>query len=193
MKRILLIQPGATEFDEQGRIKGCLDLPLSSLGLEQAGQIALDLTHVEFDTIYTAPCQSALQTAAMLAVGRKVRVKTINKLKNLDHGLWHGKRVAEVREKQPKVYRQCQESPEMVCPPDGEPVAAAAARAQLVLNKIMKRHKDKCVALVIPEPLATIVSSYLQKRALEEFWGTEQDCGKWTSIEIGVDDPTAVG
>lgn len=28
--RVLLIRPGATEFDDQGRIKGSLDMPLSS-------------------------------------------------------------------------------------------------------------------------------------------------------------------
>ena len=193
MVRILLVQPGATEFDEQGRIKGSLDLPLSPAGLDQADRIAHELEHVALDAIYAAPCQSAARTAAALARGRKVRVKTIEKLKNLDHGLWHGKRIADMRQKQPKIYRQCQDNPEMVCPPDGESVAAATARTQSALHKIVKRHKDKCVALVVPEPLATIVCCQLQQRAIDEFWGAEQDCGEWTMVEMTLDPVPAAG
>ena len=29
---VLLVRPGATEFDEQGRMKGSLDMPMSEKG-----------------------------------------------------------------------------------------------------------------------------------------------------------------
>src|SRR5437868_771071 len=75
--------------------------------------------------IYASPCRSARQTAELLAADHKLKVKTINELQNLDHGLWHGKLVDEVRVSQPKVFRQLQDHPETVCPPQGEPVGAA--------------------------------------------------------------------
>ncbi len=196
MIRIVLIQPGATDFDEQGRIKGSLDLPLSRTGIEQAEQTARELAETKFAAIYAAPCQSAIQTAELIAKGRKLRFKTLDKLRNLDHGLWHGKRIAEVREKQPKVYRQCQDYPDMVCPPDGESVASATVRAQSVLAKILKRHKDKdktqCIALVVPQPFATIVRSQLQRQTLEAFWSVEQDCGHWVTIDLAEDPRTVL-
>ena len=36
MLQIVLIRPGCTDFDEQGRIKGCLDIPLNDHGRAQA-------------------------------------------------------------------------------------------------------------------------------------------------------------
>ena len=59
-----------------------------------------------------------------------LKVKTLDKLQNLDHGLWQGMLVSDVKTKQPKVYRQWQEQPETVCPPQGETLSdGQAARA----------------------------------------------------------------
>ncbi len=184
MLRIVLIQPGATDFDEQGRIKGSLDLPLSLTG---AGQVALaveQLAEEPIEVIYTAPNQSALQTAEAIAEHRRLRVRRVQKLRNLDHGLWHGKLIDEVKQNQPKIYRQGQENAGRFCPPEGESVAAARQRAQAVLTKIMKKHKSGSVALVVPEPLASVVRGLLNHHELDNVWKAEQDCGFWTVIEV---------
>ena len=91
-------------------------------------QVVDELADVELDVVYAGPCQSAMQTAKALAKARQLKVKTLEKLQNLDHGLWHGKLISEVKEKQPKVYRQWQDHPEQVCPPEGESVLAARQR-----------------------------------------------------------------
>ncbi len=192
MLRIVLIQPGSTEFDDQGRIKGSLDIPLSPSGMEQADRIAEELADIDIDIVYSAPCQSALQTARTLVQDRGIRVKRIEKLRNLDHGLWHGKRIADVRQRQPRVYRQCQEYPDMVCPPEGEPVAAGKRRIQAVLAKIIRRHRDETVALVVPEPTASFVRSHLQQQDSLHFWQAERDSGRWSLIDV-IPDQIAVG
>ncbi len=117
MFRIVLVRPGATSFDEQGRIKGCLDIPLSKTGSDQAIKTASELSGLQVDMVYSAPCESAQQTAEIVAKKCRSRMKVVDALRNLDHGLWQGKLIDEVRRQQPKVYRQCQESPENVCPP----------------------------------------------------------------------------
>ena len=65
--RILLIRPGATEFDEQGRIKGSLDIPMSPRGREQTDSLVESLASVPVKVIYAAPCESAKETAQRLA------------------------------------------------------------------------------------------------------------------------------
>lgn len=184
MLRIVLVQPGATDFDEQGRIKGSLDIPLNRNGSSQVDRTVLELASVELDAIYVSPSESALQTAAALAKSRKVKVRRVEKLKNLDHGLWHGRLIEEVRQKQPKVYRQGQDNPGMVCPPEGESVAAARRRLGGVLAKIRRKHKSGTVALVVPEPLASFTVSELQQSDLGNLWKAEQDCGSWQLINI---------
>jgi probable phosphoglycerate mutase len=184
MLRIVLVQPGATDFDEQGRIKGSLDIPLSPNGSHQVERTVQELQSLELDAIYVSPSESALQTAAALARSRKVKVKRVEKLKNLDHGLWHGKLIEEVRQKQPKVYRQGQDHPGTVCPPEGESVSAARRRLGAVLAKIRRKHKSGTVALVVPEPLASFTVSELQESDLGDLWKAEQDCGSWQLINL---------
>src|SRR5689334_3015534 len=123
MLQILLIRPGSTEMDEQGRIKGSLDLPLSDSGRHQAAQTANELATVKIDYLYAAPCQCCLETANAVALRHRLKVRTLETVQNLDHGLWHGKLLDELKQTQPKVFRQLQEHPETVVPPCGEPVA----------------------------------------------------------------------
>ena len=54
MLRILLVRPGATDFDVQGRIKGCMDMPLSECGQQQVRQTVEDLADVRLAAIYTS-------------------------------------------------------------------------------------------------------------------------------------------
>ena len=87
-------------------------------------------------------------------------MKTLDKLQNLDHGLWQGMLVSDVKTKQPKVYRQWQEQPETVCPPQGETLCTAKQRVQAALAKLLKKHKaDGLVAIVVPEPLASVFAT----------------------------------
>ena len=90
-----------------------------------------ELREQPITAIYASPCQSAEQTAEALAQALDLKVKTIDKLQNLDHGLWQGMLVADVKAKQPKVYRQWQEQPENGLPAAGRnAVRGQAARVR---------------------------------------------------------------
>ena len=96
MLRIIVLLPGATDLDLQGRIKGSLDVPLSEQGDSQARQSANELREHDIDVVYCGPCEAARQTAEHVA-NQHSKVRVNNELKNLDRGLWHGKRVEELR------------------------------------------------------------------------------------------------
>ncbi|MGB1926785.1 MAG: histidine phosphatase family protein [Rubripirellula sp.] len=182
--RVLLVRPGATEFDEQGRMKGSLDMPLSNKGREQADFLAEQLDQFELHTIYTAPCESAKETAERLTRDREdVRIRVVDTLRNVDHGLWHGKLIAEVQRKLPRVYRQGQASPTDICPPGGESIRDARRRVLKAVQKILRKSGDEYVTIVIPEPLASVVHSLLNGEEVLDFWGAETDSGRWELIE----------
>ena len=184
MLKIVLVHPGATDLDDQGRIKGALDIPLNSNGTDQVRRTAAELSDLNLDMIYCSPCQSSEQTAATLADGRRVRVKELDKLRNLDHGLWQGKRIEEGKQYQPKVYRQWQDNPDQVCPPGGETFSAAKIRLREALVKLLKKHKSGVIALVVPEPLASMVRSMLSHDELGDLWKSECDHGGWELLNI---------
>ena len=184
MLRIVLVRPGCTDFDRQGRIKGTLDIPLCEDGSRQAAQTADQLAEFSLDAVYSAPCRSAQQSAAAIAGSRRLKVKSIDELQNVDHGLWHGKLIDEVKQTQPRVYRQGQDHPDSICPPQGEPIAAGRERVRKALSRIFKKHKTGLVCLIVPEPLASVVDSELQHRELGDLWDNECDNGGWRLYEI---------
>ena len=184
MLRLILICPGATDFDDQGRIKGTLDMPLNTNGTSQVARTVGQLDGCEISTIYTSPCQSAQQTAQALSHNRDTKIKVLDKLENLDHGLWHGRLIEDVKSKQPKLYRQGQEHPESICPPEGEALASAQSRVRSVLTRLIKKHRDGSIALIVPEPLASMVRSYLEETELGNLWNAECDSGVWQQFEV---------
>lgn len=191
MSRVVLVRPGATDFDDQGRMKGCLNMPLSECGREQVERIAAELADLEIDEIVTAPCESAIETATRLAkgrsvMGRSVKVRIVECFRNVDHGLWHGKLIEEVRRTQPKVYKQGQESPLNLCPPGGETIQQAKDRVVKAIKKVTKRSGGGTIALVIPDPLASIVHSILEGDEMRDLWKSETDAAQWELIEAVV-------
>ena len=170
MLTVVLVRPGRTDYDLQGRIQGTLDIPLNEQGKQEALTLATELKSVGVEVVYSAPCQSAQMTAKILAKENKVKIKVLDKLHNLDHGLWQGMLIDDVRTKQPKVYRQWEEHPETVCPPNGEPVSAAVERVRETLQKLIRKHDTDKIAIVLPEPLATLARSVLTRTPAADLW-----------------------
>lgn len=183
MIQFLLIRPGSTDFDEQGRITGTLDIPLSDVGILQVGQIVGELHDTRIDHLYSSPSRSAEQTAQALASDHRLKVKVLDDLQNLDHGLWQGKLVEEVKQGQPKVFRQLQDHPATVCPPEGEPVGDAISRVKALVQRLERKHKSGTVALVVPEPLASLVVAAFGQCQVGDLWKVECQGGGWQKLQ----------
>src|SRR5262245_27831342 len=184
MVQFLLVRPGSTDFDEQGRIKGTLDIPLSDAGKSQVGNIIAQLHDTPIHVLYASPTRCAQQTAEALATDHRVRFKTLDDLDNLDHGLWQGKRIDEVKTSQPKVFRQLQDHPETVCPPQGEPVGSAVERVKSLVSRLLRKHRSGTVAVVVPEPVASFVCAALKQVELGDLWKAECEVGGWQMIDV---------
>jgi phosphoserine phosphatase len=184
MVQIVLIRPGSTDYDDQGRIQGTLDIPLNEQGTQEVQRLIDAVRPLGITTIYCGPCQSACQTASALAEALGVKLKKLDPLKNIDHGLWQGMLIEDVKRKQPKVFRQLQEQPEIICPPEGEMLSEAQERVQAALAKILKKHKEGTLGLVIPEPLASVVLGYLSQSEIGDLWTGASVCGKWEVVSL---------
>lgn len=160
MPDVVLIRPGCTEFDEQNRIQGSLDLPLSRRGQQQVELVVRQLRGVRLDVVYSAPCEPARSTAIAVCEECGATFKELADFRNFNHGLWQGLQVDDARRKYPKVFKQWQESPETVCLPEGETMAEAVERIERGLRKCLKRKRN--VGIVASEPLATVICCVLR-------------------------------
>jgi broad specificity phosphatase PhoE len=120
----------------------------------------------------------------LIASALSVKLKQLDKMHNLDCGLWQGMQIDEVRRRQPKAFKQWQEHPELLSPPEGETPAEAEQRIAASLDKLCKKHKQGTVAIVVPEPLASIVRSHLLDTELSEFWADSSACGTWEILAV---------
>ena len=157
MCNVVVVRPGATAFDEQERIKGSLDMPLSENGVEQAHRVASAMEKLSIRFVYSAPCESAQSTAKEIAEHVQSKWKVCDCFRNLDHGLWEGKLIDEVKRQQPKLFRQVQENPRSFCPPGGETIAEAEARVEKFLAKppkktVLSKRRYHQVKSLLPRP-----------------------------------------
>ena len=186
MTHIALIRTGSTDYDQQGRIAGTLDIPLCHNGAGQVAELVDALAALPITAVYSAPDQASVQTANAIATAKNTKPKRLDKLQNLDMGLWQGKLIDDVKQTQKKVYKKWQEHPETVCPPEGETLAEATQRIAPSLKKLIKKGDDSVIALVCPQPLCSLVRSILTHENIGDLWAAESDCGSWELIDTRI-------
>ncbi len=184
MLKVILIRPGASDFIDQGRIQGTLDVPLNEHGTAEVSKLIGELGNQTIAAMYCSMCQPAEATAEAIAKALHVKLKPLRGMQNVNQGLWQGMLVDEVKRKQPTVYRQFQDQPECVRPPDGETLSEASDRIEKVVDKLLKRHRDGTIGLVLPEPLATLVKVKLGKGKLGDLWQAVTSHGDWQLLEV---------
>jgi len=162
MADIVLIRPGSTDFDEQHRIQGSLDVPMNDRGLEQVQEIIKQLQDIDIDVLYVAPSEPVQTTAQMIGTACDIKIKLDDTWKNVHLGLWQGLPAEQIQHKSPKLFKHWCNDPQSIAPPDGEDLAPVIDRLRKILNKVLR--KKPCSAVVASEPLATLIEEILQPR-----------------------------
>jgi broad specificity phosphatase PhoE len=167
MAQALVIRSGTTLYDEQNRVQGILDVPLSERGRAEAVRLAESLNAMleatPLSALYCGPGESVVRTAEIVGKALGLRPRRIDDLRNLDQGLWQGLQLEEIRRRNTKLFRQWIEDPLTICPPQGETVEDAMGRVKQALRPLFRRHQDESLGLVVGEPLARLVSCFLRR------------------------------
>ena len=174
MSTVVLVRPGCTDFDEQKRLQGCLELPLNNRGQNQLTRIVEALKSLPIEAVLTGPCEPCLSTAKAVAAAMHVKLIEKEELCNLDHGLWQGMNVDEIRRKFPRAYKQWEDAPETVCPPEGETVNEVLDRIISALKKPLRKYDT--FAVIASEPLASLISCSLRGEAPDDVCGSLFNC-----------------
>jgi broad specificity phosphatase PhoE len=166
MCQVVLIRAGATIYDEQNRVQGILDIPLSESGQGEVARMAQALVEwlngSPLSALYCGPGENVIRTAEIVGKALAIRPKRIDEFRNLDQGLWQGLQIDEIRRRNTKLFRQWIDDPATICPPQGETVESAMGRIRAAFRPLLKRHHDEPIGLVVGEPLARMVACYLK-------------------------------
>jgi broad specificity phosphatase PhoE len=171
---LIILRSGATDYEVQGRIRGTIDLPLAPAGIAEAEEAAGHLEPLRPVAVYTAAGRCAVETGRIVAAAVALRHRVVKDLTNLDHGLWQGLLVADIRDRQPRLYRQWQDNPWAIAPPEGELLEQACERVEAALERVVRRHASGAVALVVPAPLDRIVRWVAAGESMGDLWQVDE-------------------
>jgi probable phosphoglycerate mutase len=63
-------------------------------------------------------------------------------------------------------------------------LADATQRVETAVTKLLKRHKDGVIALVVREPLATLVRRFFDHGELGDLWKAMEEHGCWDLVTV---------
>lgn len=101
---ILLVRHGQTEWNQQHRIQGHQDSPLTSLGKQQAQQTKISLNQFDIQQAFVSPLKRAVDTAEIILQDRSLQATTLKNLSEIKLGPWEGKTRSETAISHPEEH-----------------------------------------------------------------------------------------
>tara|TARA_R110002049_G_scaffold80045_2_gene203632 strand:- start:1624 stop:2178 length:555 start_codon:yes stop_codon:yes gene_type:complete len=96
---IVIFRHGQTDWNVEGRLQGSTNIPLNNLGLSQAKELALRLSHISFDLIVSSDLDRAMETAKSLLEYQFCKVEADKRLREIGLGDAEGLTISEVKKK----------------------------------------------------------------------------------------------
>ena len=148
MTEILLIRHGETVWNQQGRMQGQHDSPLTPMGLQQARQLARRMKEVDFTALYSSDLGRAHQTARCIADATGHEVFADQGLRERDFGIFEGLTNAEIRVKYPDDHALFAKRDPEYRMSGGESAAEFRERVMRTLEAIVQRHPGERIVAV---------------------------------------------
>jgi alpha-ribazole phosphatase len=153
MTRILCVRHGTTDWNAQSRLQGQADIPLNSLGLQQARAIAARLASEKIDRVYSSPLVRACRTAEHIRAQHKTslslpQIIPDKNLQEISFGEWEGLTFSEIEAQDPIGLAAWRADFLHQAPPGGESLAQLASRVNLFYSKLIMEAPQETILIV---------------------------------------------
>ncbi|HID86792.1 MAG TPA: histidine phosphatase family protein [Anaerolineae bacterium] len=145
---LVLIRHGESTWNDEGRIQGWTDCPLSDRGRRQAEKLAERLAGLSIAALYTSSLKRALETAHIVARTLDLPPMVDERLREYGVGDLEGLTIEEVKERYPTIYHGWQETTRWIPLPGEEGRAVFAQRVGAAMADIVASHPKETVAVV---------------------------------------------
>jgi probable phosphoglycerate mutase len=148
MTQLILIRHGETVWNQQRRMQGHSDSPLSETGVRQAQLLACRLKQVAFSTLYSSDSGRAHHTARSVAEVTGHPVVLEPRLRERHFGVFEGLTGGEIEANYPADYARFKSRDQAFVIPGGESALQFRARVLACLHEIAARHAPELVVVV---------------------------------------------
>jgi len=168
IKTIYLIRHGETEANRLGIFRGRLDIPLSQVGVEQAGALAGYFKDLGIEKVFSSPLSRALETARIAFAGKTPQIEEL--INNIDLGDWSGKEKGLIKEKEGEAWEKWMKCPEkMAFPGGGETLVQVYRRAEKFLDTLIEDDSVR-IAAVTHRSVAKVILAVAMGKTEDYFW-----------------------
>ena len=133
--RFGLIRHAQTLWNQQKKIQGQSDSPLSADGEIQTSRWGQGLMQFRWNRILVSDTGRALATANRINAFLKVPLDTDDRLREQDWGRWTGKTISQIKTEEPKALAEQEGAGWDFCPPGGEDRRSVLHRSQRALQE----------------------------------------------------------
>lgn len=143
--QLIIIRHGETLWNKEGRVQGISDVELSTVGIEQAGLLALSLKDYPISVIHTSPLKRALKTAEVINEFHRKEINIHNDLMEIDPGDFEGAYYKELVVCEKDFLNKWFANPASVKMPNGESLLQLQERAWRVMERIINKNENALV------------------------------------------------
>ncbi len=144
---LILVRHGQSQANLEARFAGHWNIPLTEMGHAQAENTARFLSDYPIDRIYSSDLCRSMETAAPLSLRTGLSVIPDPELREINAGLWEGKKFSELQTEFPESYGVWLSRVGEAHPEEGESVAAQSVRICQAVERILSKERGRCVAL----------------------------------------------
>ncbi|HVD01103.1 MAG TPA: histidine phosphatase family protein [Candidatus Dormibacteraeota bacterium] len=146
--QLILVRHGSSTWNDERRIQGQLDPPLSEKGRDQAHRLGARFRGVDVVGFYSSDLQRAVATAAAIAEELGREPELLPALREVALGEWEGLNRDEVVARYPEQWERWRQQPLWDIVPGGEGAEAFERRVAGVIDELTARHSQGRVIVV---------------------------------------------
>ena len=167
--RFGLIRHASSQWNEQKRIQGQKDSPLSPGGRKQARTWGKELSCYPWQRILCSDLERARETAALINTTLRLPLTVEPELREQDWGRWSGLTLVRLREIDPDLLQQQVREGWNFAPPEGESRLEVMKRAMTALRQAGNRYPEEYILVVCHEGvIKCVLYRLLHRRFLPE-------------------------
>ncbi len=143
---LYIARHGETEWNRIKRLQGRLNSPLTDTGVEQARELADQVSKLKINRIIHSPLGRARDTAILCAESINVDCSSEESLVERDFGDWQGQLFDEFRSLSEfsDVFLHCTQT----APPNGESGIDCGNRLRTALENIAQTHRGESILII---------------------------------------------
>ena len=146
--QLVLVRHASSTWNDERRIQGQLDPPLSARGEEQALKVGARFRGTEVTAFYSSDLARARQTAEAIGAELGLSPLLLPELREVALGEWEGLNRDEIMARYPAEWERWSRQQSWDIVPGGEGTAAFEARVGGVLDRLLGEHGSGRVVVV---------------------------------------------